>query len=390
METSAKTSVAFYSVLLNFMVAATKGILTFLSGSAALLADTIHGISDLVESIVVLIGIRISAHESPEFPLGLYKVENFAALVCSGAIFFAAYEMIEQNLLRRETHPLSNVPVSAAVLIVISLVIFAFMKFEDKKGDALNSPAIKADAQHWWIDIVSTLVVLGGVSASWLGFHFIDKVAALLVTFVILKSGWNILVDSTKSLLDASVDRETLDRIRNAITEFPEVDEIKSITARNSGSYIFCRIELSLALKSLKKAHEVSERIESSIKKAVPHVDRIIIHYEPVTKKYLTFAVPLQDRQGTIFGHFGEAPYIALIRKTGGKLEQETLENPFAAQEKGKGINLAEYLVVKGIDVLFSREPLGKGPEHVFGQAEAEIRLTDKKRLTEIMDELVD
>jgi len=71
--------VAFYSTLLNILVAAMKGLLAWLSGSSALLADMIHGFSDTFASLLVLVGIWLSKKKSEEFPWGLYKVENFAS-----------------------------------------------------------------------------------------------------------------------------------------------------------------------------------------------------------------------------------------------------------------------------------------------------------------------
>ena len=88
------SKIAFLSTLLNILVAGTKGILAWLSGSSALLADTIHGFSDTFASLLVLVGIWISSRKSEGFPWGLYKVENFVALVSAGPIFSAGYEIV--------------------------------------------------------------------------------------------------------------------------------------------------------------------------------------------------------------------------------------------------------------------------------------------------------
>lgn len=384
--------VVFQSVLLNMAVTAVKGALAYATGSAALLADTIHGASDVVESVAVLIGVHISMHKSPQFPLGLYKTENVAALLSSLVIIFSAYEITRENILLSETLPLTNIGISVPALILVSFTIYMFMRYERGKGLELNSPAIKADAQHWRTDIFSTLVVLAGVLGAHMGLPAIDKAAALVVTVIILKAGWNILSGSMKSLLDASVEHETLDRIRGIVRGFPEVAGIKSIVARNSGRFIFCNIDLSLSVRSLKRAHEISDAIESSIKKEIPPMDRVVIHYEPVPSESMIYAVPLADRQGDVSRHFGTAPYIALLKKekdSGALMEKDVVENPFASLEKGKGIQLARYLVNKGVDVVFSGEPLkGKGPAYVFEQAEVDLRFTGKEKLADIIAEL--
>ena len=84
---------ALYSILLNLTIMLGKGFLAFLSGSTALIAETIHSASDLVASFATFIGIRISHLKGKAFPFGLYKVENFVALISAGFIFFGGAKL---------------------------------------------------------------------------------------------------------------------------------------------------------------------------------------------------------------------------------------------------------------------------------------------------------
>ena len=108
--------------------------------------------------------------------------------------------------------------------------------------------------------------------------------------------------------------------------------------------------------------------MEREIKDKIPFVERVIIHYKPVEKAYRRYAVPLSNREGDVSEHFAKAPFIALWDKgsDGTVSTPEVLENPFMKLEKGKGIQLAELLVEKGVDILYSKEDFkGRGPEHV-------------------------
>jgi divalent metal cation (Fe/Co/Zn/Cd) transporter len=93
----------------------------------------------------------------------------------------------------------------------------------------------------------------------------------------IAKVGWDILKDSMRTLLDASVDPNTLYQIRDAILRFPQVKEIKSLQARNSGRFVFVRTELVFGTKKFSRAHQLSEEIEKAILKTIPHVDKATI-----------------------------------------------------------------------------------------------------------------
>jgi predicted Fe-Mo cluster-binding NifX family protein len=211
-----------------------------------------------------------------------------------------------------------------------------------------------------------------------------------VVIIFVLRSGYAIMKDSVKSLLDASVDAETLNRLRTVVSGFREVDEIIAINARNSGRFIFVYLDLRLSLKKLKDAYTVIGGIEESVRSAIPFIERVIIRYGPIEKGYVRYAVPLSDRAGTLSEHFGSAPFVACWNRdasNGKLLSQEIIENPFSSLAKGKGIKLAELIVEQEADVLYTKELFeGKGPEYVLSDADVAVRPTDMKTLRELME----
>jgi cation diffusion facilitator family transporter len=342
------STIAFYSTLLNIFVAGTKGALAWLSGSAALLADTIHGFSDTFASLLVLVGIWLSKRKSEAFPWGLYRVENFVALVSAGLIFFAGYEIVHHVVKAEKTLIPSHFYSSFFSLLAIILAISIFSRFEARKAKEFNSPSLIADASHWYSDIASTSLVLLALLGSMVGYPILDRLAALVMVGFIAKVGWDILKDSMKTLLDASVDPITLDRIRNIIWRFSQVKGIKSIQARNSGRFVFVRTNLAFGIKKLAQAHRLSEEIERSILKEIPQVDQVTIHYKPVKKDFLIYVLPMQEDKQTLSNHFGDAPFFYLVRISTERhivQEEKILRNPYLKEEKGKGIKVSEWLL---------------------------------------------
>lgn len=384
--------VAFYSTLLNILVAALKGILAWLSGSSALLADMIHGFSDTFASLLVLVGIWLSKKKSEEFPWGLYKVENLVSLVSAALILFASYEIFLYAFTRAAPLRLTYMLPSLLVLVGIIFLILFFSRYEAKRARVLNSPSLLADASHWYSDIASTSIVLVSLFGSWLGYPLLDRVAALVMVAFIGKAGWDILKDSMRTLLDASVAPPTLQRIREVIQRFGQVKEIKSIEARNSGRYIFVHANLILGIKKFSPAHQLSEKIEKAIREEIPHVDRIIIHYEPEKKDFRVLAIPVKEDKRTFSEHFGEAPYFYLIQMShpGNQvLEEKILRNPYLREEKGKGIKVSEWLLENGVDIVYTRKAFeGKGPSYVFSSSEVEVIITEAKTAEEILQPL--
>jgi cation diffusion facilitator family transporter len=388
------SKIAFFSTLLNILVAGTKGILAWLSGSSALLADTIHGFSDTFASLLVLVGIWLSKRKSKAFPWGLYKVENFVALVSAGLIFFAGYEIVHYVFKTEKTLDLDHFYSSLFGLLAIILVICIFSRFEAKKAKAFNSPSLLADASHWYSDIASTALVLTAVLGSRVGYPILDRLAALIMVGFIAKVGWDILKDSMKTLLDASVDPNTLHQIRDVILRLPQVKEIKSLQARNSGRFVFVRAELVFSIKKFSQAHQVSEEIEKTILKEIPQVDKVTIHYEPVKKDFFTYAVPVEEDKHKISEHFGDAPYFHLIQmrlQDHTIQEEKILRNPYLKEEKGKGIKVSEWLLQNGVDTVYTRKAFdGKGPSYVFSNAEVEVMMTEDKTIDEIYKKLTE
>jgi len=384
--------IALFSTLLNILVAGTKGILAWLSGSSALLADTIHGFSDTFASLLVLVGIWLSKRKSKAFPWGLYKVENFVALVSAGLIFFAGYEIVHHVFKAEKTFLLGHFHSSLFVLLAIMLAIAIFSRFEAEKAKALHSPSLRADASHWYSDIASTALVLLALLGSRLGYPILDRLAALIMVGFIAKVGWDILRDSMKTLLDASVDPNTLHQIREVILRLPQVKEIKSLQARNSGRFVFVRTELVFGIKKFSQAHQISEEIEKAILKEIPQVDKVTIHYEPVKKDFLAYAIPVEEDKHKISEHFGDAPYFYLIRmslKDRTIQEEKILRNPYLNEEKGKGIKVSEWLLQNGVDTVYTRKTFdGKGPSYVFSNADVEVIITEDKTIDEIRQKL--
>ena len=163
------------------------------------------------------------------------------------------------------------------------------------------------------------------------------------------------------------------------------VVKVQSLYGRNAGRFRFLQTSLILRTDDLQRAHQISETLEHAIREKIPHVERVMIHYEPQPRTHYRIAVPLWDPEGLISDHFGESQYFAIltVRLSDHVIEkQEVLENPHSRVEKAKGIRVAEWLVQHRIDQVFMREDLSrKGPGYVFEGAGVKIGLTEATNL---------
>lgn len=366
--------------LLNLAIAAA-------SGSLAVAAEMIHNLVDLVASVAVLAGVKISERKSRAFPYGLYKVENVVAVGIAILIFFTGYEIARQAI--RGGAGQVTVNVWMLVGVALSAVVpLAFSLYEMRVGRQINSPSLVADAQEYRAHVFSSGVVLLALVGHLVGLP-LDRYAALAIVVFIAKTGWQLLADGMRVLLDASLDAETLNQVRAIIQADPAVTAVRSLVGRNAGRYRFLEADVALRVDGLEKAHGVSHRIEEAIRSRVPHVERVRVHFEPRNRNQVRYAVPLADSAGVVSKHLGEAPYFALVtvRTADGQVErQEVLPNPHTGVGKAKGIRVAEWLVSLKIDaVLLSEDLRGKGPSYVFGDSGVETHLTEAVMLPEVL-----
>ena len=355
------------------------------SGSLAVAAEMVHNLVDLVASVAVLAGVKISERESRAFPYGLYKVENVVAVGVSILIFFTGYE-IAQEALSADTGPATVNGWILAGVALSAIIPLAFSFYEMRVGRELNSPSLMADAAEYRAHVFSSGVVFLALIGNMIGIA-LDRYAALLIVVLIAKTGWELLSDGMRVLLDASLDAKTLEEVRGIIDSDPAVTKTLSLVGRNAGRYRFLEAEVSMRVENLEKAHAVGQRIERAIRDQVSHIDRVLLHYEPQLCTHVRYAAPLADVNGTLSKHFGEAPFFGFVTARVADHEterQEILANPHLKEEKAKGIKVAEWLVGLKTDHILLREDVhGRGPAYVFADAGVIIHQTEAPTLAE-------
>jgi cation diffusion facilitator family transporter len=375
----------WYSIGINLALVAVHAWIAAASGSLAVTAELVHNLTDLLAAVVVLLGLKLSGRRSRHFPYGLYKLENLVAAILAILIFVTAYEIVRDAVLM-PPRPLTVSPWMLFSLVITTAIPLVFSRFEMRAGRAANSPALIADAKEYRVHVLTTGLVFASLLAYWLHFP-IDRVVALLIVAAVIKTGWDLLSDAMRVLLDASLDSETLLRLRGIVEAEPAVAEVGWITGRNAGRFIFVESGVGLRVMELAQAQAATQRIEENIRAAVPHIERVLIHTEPAIPIHIRYAIPLSDQKGTVSPHFGEAPFFALVtvhRDEGDIEEQRILPNPYRTEEKKKGLHVAEWLVAHKIDVALVKQSLsGRGLGYVLRDAGVVLRESDKETLAE-------
>jgi predicted Fe-Mo cluster-binding NifX family protein len=166
---------------------------------------------------------------------------------------------------------------------------------------------------------------------------------------------------------------------------------VQSLVGRNAGRFRFLQASIIVRTVDLQKAHQISQVLEEDIRRKVPHLERVMIHYEPQPRSHLHIAVPLVEPSGNMSDHFGSSRYFALVtvRLSDQHItKEEIVENPHKDVETAKGIRVAEWLIGQNVDHVMINEDLSrKGPGYALSNAGVQLTVTSAGSLKEAIEE---
>ncbi|HJQ25276.1 MAG TPA: cation diffusion facilitator family transporter [Blastocatellia bacterium] len=266
-----------------FATAIFQIVIAVLSGSVALLADTIHNVGDAATAIPLWIAFRLARRKpSKRFTYGYGRVEDLAGvaivLTILASAALAGYESVYRLL-----HPQRVVHLWAVV--IASVVGFlgneGVAVFRIKVGKEIGSAALIADGYHARVDGFTSLAVLVGAIGIWLGYPLADPMVGLLITVLILRIVWESAKSVFTRLLDG-VDPEIMDEITHAARHTPRVEDVTDVRVRWLGHRLHA--ELNIAVNpslSVEEGHEIAKNVRHDLLHQLRYLSGITIHIDP-------------------------------------------------------------------------------------------------------------
>ena len=285
---SGATQLAALSVAIAVAVLSLKAVAWWVTGSVALYADALESIVNVAAAIAALIAVRLSALPADaNHPYGHSKAEYFSA-VLEGALIIVAALLILHEAWGAFLSPRApdQVGIGLAVSAVASGMNAAWALYLGRRGRALRSPALMADARHLWADVVTSVGVLVGVGLVALtGILWLDPLLAALTAVNILISGGRLLRESVGGLMDEAVPPATMERIRRIVAEQASgAIEAHDLRSRHAGRHTFLEFHLVVpGDMRVSESHEICDRIEAALKAELEGAI-ITIHVEPEGK----------------------------------------------------------------------------------------------------------
>jgi cation diffusion facilitator family transporter len=202
----------------------------WISGSVALLADTIHNFGDAATALPLWIAFLLARRPaSRRFTYGYGRAEDLAGVVIVGLILASAvvagYQAVDRLL---DPQPLSYPAVVAAAAIIGFIGNEAVAVFRLRVGRQIHSAALIADGHHARVDGWTSLAVLGSAVGAWLGYPLLDPIVGLLITAAIGRIVWQSAASVFTRMLDG-VDPEIVDQIRHAVAHAEGVEGVSEV-----------------------------------------------------------------------------------------------------------------------------------------------------------------
>jgi len=333
------------STLLNAVLAVLKLGWGLFSGSTVVLADAIHSFSDVLGALLVYGAVRFSSHHSSRFPLGMYKLEDIAALLGGLGVLFAGYEILRSVFFGDGVADASVPFATLGFMTLILLVQMVFYRSEKRAAAHLNSPGLNSDVINWLGDMGAGLVVMVGIGGHMLGVPYAQELAVIIIAVMIFYGAYEVIRDSLYSLLDASAASSEREEIQHYLASLPALVEIRDLYIHSAGSVLFVRATLVLDVQNFSKAHQLVDDVAEQLKQKIPRIEEVTLHYEPVSQQHERIATLFDADRKTIASHFGKAHYIRLEEMDGDRQTQSWFSNPFSGDERGKSMKLIVWLL---------------------------------------------
>ena len=280
------TRYAWLSIAAAVLTILLKTSAYFLTGSVGLLSDALESFVNLAAAVVALIALRFATRPpDEEFTFGYSKVEYFASGFEGGMILLAAASILITALPRLiHPEPLEQLSLGLAISIIASLINLGVALVLMRAGKRYNSITLEADARHLMTDVWTTGGVIIGIALVWVtGYLRLDPIVALLVAANILVTGYRLLVRSGRGLMDAAIPAEELASIKSILDGYRSQNVgYHALRSRQAAARKFLAVHLLVPGSwSVRKSHQLAEKIENQVREAVPHVI-IVTHVEPI------------------------------------------------------------------------------------------------------------
>ncbi|MCL2838855.1 MAG: cation diffusion facilitator family transporter [Oscillospiraceae bacterium] len=265
-----------------------KMIVGIFGGFTAILADAVHSLTDMLTTVIVMIGVKLANREADkDHPYGHERFECVAAILLSIILFvtgagigWAGLREIMTTEYGEHSMTLGILALAAAVAtIIVKETMYWYKRSVAKK---IDSSALMADAWHHRIDALTSVGSFIGILGVLLGFDIFDPLAAIVICLFILKASIDIFRETVGKMTDKACDEKTENEMREIILAQDDVLGIDMLKTRLFGDKIYVEVEIAVdGSYVLHEAHSIAHRVHDAIESEFEKVKHCSVHVNP-------------------------------------------------------------------------------------------------------------
>lgn len=287
MEEKEALKVSKITIVINVVLSIIKLMAGIIAHSSAMISDAIHSASDVVSTVIVIIGVKLSNKESDKtHPYGHERFECVASIILSTILIITGvgigitgFEKIISGEYKNFVIPGVIALIAAVISIIVKEAMYWYTRSVAKK---INSGALMADAWHHRSDSLSSIGSFIGILGARFGYLILDSIASIVIAIFIIKAGAEIFIETIRKMTDEACDEKTANKIYEVINKQTGVMRIDDVKTRKFGNKIYVDVEISAdGEKTLTETHEIAEKIHKSIEEEIEFVKHCMVHVNP-------------------------------------------------------------------------------------------------------------
>ncbi len=273
----------------NIFLAGVKTVVGITGHSPALLAEGINSTSDIAYYVVSIVFMRLASKPADqEHPYGHRQLESIAALVVGSfimttavAVFWDAVNKVYDLLVGKADY--SGATIGALWVAVFTVCLKIFLTYYTQKvGRQTDNPMIVAMAYDHRNDIFSASAAVIGIFLGQRGHPWVDPLAGALVAVVILRTGIEILRESSVDLMDTVPSAQLGQQITRLLKDVPGVVHVEEIQAHRFGPYLVVNLTIGVdGTLSVAQGDAIASKVEETLYRNIDMLRRVHVHYHP-------------------------------------------------------------------------------------------------------------
>lgn len=276
------------TIVLNVLLTIFKIGVGYIGSSAAIIADGLHSASDIITSIGVIVGMFLAAKPRDEkHQYGHEKAESLAGFFLAAILTLTGINIGfgSVKIMYMKSYHIPHIYTGVIAFISILVKEYQFRITMDA-AKKLNSNAMMSDAWHHRSDAFSSIAAFIGIIGARMGYGFLDPLAGIIVSIIVVKVGIELLLSSIDELMDGAIDQEKMDTIKKQIELIEGIKSVTDLRGRKHGSKACIDIKICVdPFISVYMGHNIGEKAEKLILSQIKNAKEVIVHIDPCDTK---------------------------------------------------------------------------------------------------------